>query len=154
MAIGWSIGETAIVRASLLAQFSREPNRPREAFSGVRSDVGQVDLRRLQRALRWLEEHGLVARVGKARSGDGYIRTEIKMQGPHRTILTYAWGKESEREVGEVSCVPRVGDHVHLREGSAGHPRRFVVVAVEWTPDQNPALMTTHVWVFLDAAKR
>lgn len=54
------------------------------------------------------------------------------MQGPHRTILTYFWGpasSEQSLEVGEVSCVPRRGDQVHIGD------QHFLVESVSWTPD-------------------
>lgn len=74
------------------------------------------------------------------------------MQGEHRTILTYFWGSANTEgdpnlEVGEVTCVPRVGDTVFIVD------KEFIVKTVSWTPDTQ-AVRTTWATVQLEAVKK
>ena len=75
------------------------------------------------------------------------------MQGPHKTILTYFWGEvdangdEPQLEVGEVSCVPRVGEGVYIEKAKS----HFVVESVSWTPDPGGLPIT---WVGVVLAKK
>lgn len=62
-------------------------------------------------------------------------------QGPHRTILTYDLPDDSRKEVGEVTCVPRINDLVWVYVD--GKQTRFYAKNVSWAVD--PKLPIT--WV-------
>lgn len=88
------------------------------------------------------------------------------MQGPHRTILTYFYGEVDadgdcpQLEVGEVTCVPRVGERVWIEPTG----QFWDVESVAWTPDRRcfekdeygngPSNTITWVAVNLNPAKK
>lgn len=149
MATGWATGDTATIRASMFAACGREPMSASELFSRVTEDIGSACSRRLWRALRWLEQHGAVKRVGRKMTPEGgYVRSKRQMSGPHRVLLTYAWGEDCERTLG-LAPVPAFGDRVVIRQGN-GRRMLHEVVEVTWREDENPVLLTTHVTAYLD----
>jgi hypothetical protein len=74
------------------------------------------------------------------------------MQGPHKTILTYFYGEVDKNgdcptlEVGEVTCVPRVGELVYI-----GNDKPREVSSVTWSPDSGGRPIT---WVGVNLSHR